>query len=913
MKSKGKRLICTVLSVVMTLFSFQMFGKNVHAEPDTKLAAPTNVHWDGTKAVWDAVPEAEKYSVILFESYNGSPAYYIKAFSSETTSFELFNWLREGECDYIFLVTAIDEDETYVDSKESYSEEKKYNKVLPSLNNVSISADGVATWDSFEGAGVYMFSLGPYGGYTQCPIDLYSSCKNNGFANGTYELIIYAMTGSDRDDYQISATWTGSYTYTNSQYCKISYDANGGKKEAAWIDNREIKENTMFTLYSPSSTVITAPDGKVFAGYEIDGQKYAAGDSIRVKKNITIKYLWKDPIGVAFDINGGTKGTVWLDSMDYPEGYVFEIPYIPLTDTSILQAPAGKIFGGYEINGVEYHPGDTYTLTESTTFKCIWVAPYIITYNINGGTPGPFWTESITVPYMYNYTFPEVESLSIASAPSNQEFYGYVTNDNMYRPGDTYRIYHDVTINIAWKGVDQQVNISVYNLVDGTNSGGSYKVLDGADQIYSGSGKNHKFEYGKTLTFKAQNFGGYQFKGWYQDDPVTGTLLSNDPDWETSFVSDMTVYAVFGKAVCTVTYDANGGTKGSSWVNNSTHDFGEVISLTAPSEDIVKAPSGKTFDGMEINGVKYAAGDSYSVNGSVTCKYIWKDLPTTPAPTGKVPTKAPTVAPTVKPTPAPTDKPTTVPTSAPTSPDSGFGGFVERLYEVALGRPSEPEGKAYWCEHVGNGDLTGAACAREFLTSPEFHGRGLSDEEFLKVLYKAFFDRDAAGDPEGFNFWLNSLKTQGRDRVVEGFIDSNEWCNICAKYGVKSGAATAKATVASSNATAFAERLYTKCLGRDAEADGLKWWSLALTNHEVSGSTAARGFFESKEFVGFGTSNKEYLTRLYRTFMGREPDDDGMNYWLGCMNNGMGRGEVFDRFVDSQEFTEICKSYGIDR
>ena len=245
--------------------------------------------------------------------------------------------------------------------------------------------------------------------------------------------------------------------------------------------------------------------------------------------------------------------------------------------------------------------------------------------------------------------------------------------------------------------------------------------------------------------------------------------------------------------------------------------------------------------------------------------------------------------------------------------DPSFEDFVERLYVVALNRPSEPEGKAFWCEHVGNGDLNGAQCANEFLLSKEFNDRNLSDEDFLKVLYKTFFDRDAAADPDGFNFWMNSLKTEGRDKVVDGFINSTEWCNICATYGVKSGATRAKATIASKNAIAFAERLYTKCLGRDSETDGLNFWSLGLTNLELTGAQAAHEFFFSKEFNDHNFDNKELLTRMYRTFMGREPDEDGMNFWLNNMKNGMTKEDVFNEFVKSAEFTQICKDYAIDR
>ena len=266
------------------------------------------------------------------------------------------------------------------------------------------------------------------------------------------------------------------------------------------------------------------------------------------------------------------------------------------------------------------------------------------------------------------------------------------------------------------------------------------------------------------------------------------------------------------------------------------------------------------------------------------------------------------------------DEPEKEPESTPStntvpspSTELSFDDFVERLYVVALNRQSEKEGKDYWCELVGNGTLSGADCARFFLTSPEFKGRGLSDEEFLKVLYKTFFDRDAANDPDGFNFWMNSLKSVGKDTVVEGFINSPEWCNICADYGVRSGAPTAKATKASKNAKAFATRLYTECLGREPEEGGLNYWSLGLTNQELTGTQAARSFFYSEEFLGANYNNEEYINRMYKTFMGREADPEGKAYWLDLMSKGTTRDEVFNFFSVCEEFTGICKSYAIAR
>lgn len=47
--------------------------------------------------------------------------------------------------------------------------------------------------------------------------------------------------------------------------------------------------------------------------------------------------------------------------------------------------------------------------------------------------------------------------------------------------------------------------------------------------------------------------------------------------------------------------------------------------------------------------------------------------------------------------------------------------------------------------------------------------------------------------------------------------------------------------------------------------------------------------------------------------MGREPDEAGYNAWVGQLNSGVSREEVFNGFAQSQEFTQICAWYGIAR
>ena len=247
--------------------------------------------------------------------------------------------------------------------------------------------------------------------------------------------------------------------------------------------------------------------------------------------------------------------------------------------------------------------------------------------------------------------------------------------------------------------------------------------------------------------------------------------------------------------------------------------------------------------------------------------------------------------------------------------DPTFEDFVERLYTVALGRASEPEGKAFWIKQVVEEGKTGADCARFFLLdADEFMKRGLSVEDFVETLYATFFDRES--DAAGKQGWVNAIKTGAKTRaeVVNDFIESTEWCDVCATYGVKSGAQWHKATRASKNAINFATRLYTCCLKRDPEEGGIKYWSLALTNLEQTGASAAQFFFEGKEFIGFNTSDQEYLIRLYTTFMDRSPAASEISFWIGEMAGGrQTRKSILAFFAQSPEFSGICKKYGIDR
>ena len=120
-----------------------------------------------------------------------------------------------------------------------------------------------------------------------------------------------------------------------------------------------------------------------------------------------------------------------------------------------------------------------------------------------------------------------------------------------------------------------------------------------------------------------------------------------------------------------------------------------------------------------------------------------------------------------------------------------------------------------------------------------------------------------------------------------------------------------KAKAAAGTVDDFVERCYTVTLDRGSDPDGFADWKDQLLNGRAVGIEVAYGFLFSPEYTRKNKDNDAYLKDLYMLFMGREPDESGYNDWMGKLNSGVSRLEVFAGFANSQEFYNICDSYGI--
>lgn len=237
--------------------------------------------------------------------------------------------------------------------------------------------------------------------------------------------------------------------------------------------------------------------------------------------------------------------------------------------------------------------------------------------------------------------------------------------------------------------------------------------------------------------------------------------------------------------------------------------------------------------------------------------------------------------------------------------------FVARFYVNILNRQPDEQGLAAWTRNLKTGTEQGANVGYGFINSDEFLQRNLSDEEYLEVLYHAFFDREP--DDAGRAAW-QKLLDEGVSRlyVYRGFAESEEFTRLCQQYNIRRGTVTLSAPMdQNEGVTRFLVRCYRLCLLREPDEGGLNGWSAQILSGNNTAKEAAHGFVFSDEFIGNNLSDEEYVAVLYRVFMNREGDAAGMTGWVGVLRSGYGREHVFNGFADSEEFRELCNGYGI--
>ncbi len=100
--------------------------------------------------------------------------------------------------------------------------------------------------------------------------------------------------------------------------------------------------------------------------------------------------------------------------------------------------------------------------------------------------------------------------------------------------------------------------------------------------------------------------------------------------------------------------------------------------------------------------------------------------------------------------------------------------FVERFYQMVLGRSADRESLEFWRDKLSNKEISAKEMAKSFFFSDEFKRRNISTIDFVKIVYRTLLDREP--DKAGLDYWSGMLeKSLSREKFLDMFLNSEEF------------------------------------------------------------------------------------------------------------------------------------------
>lgn len=110
----------------------------------------------------------------------------------------------------------------------------------------------------------------------------------------------------------------------------------------------------------------------------------------------------------------------------------------------------------------------------------------------------------------------------------------------------------------------------------------------------------------------------------------------------------------------------------------------------------------------------------------------------------------------------------------------------------------------------------------------------------------------------------------------------------------------------------FTAAFYFKALMRNPDASGMNTYGQALEDKSKTGSEVASLFIQGAEFRNKNAPNYQYVTVLFQTLFGRNPNSGDQTYWIDQLESGLNRDEMFSQFLAFKDFSDYCLAYGVE-
>ena len=108
-------------------------------------------------------------------------------------------------------------------------------------------------------------------------------------------------------------------------------------------------------------------------------------------------------------------------------------------------------------------------------------------------------------------------------------------------------------------------------------------------------------------------------------------------------------------------------------------------------------------------------------------------------------------------------------------------------------------------------------------------------------------------------------------------------------------------------------RSYYGAMGRLPDETGYNWWLGSILSGRHSLESMASGFVDSNEFKSLSDtdnsgviSNEEFVLHMYKSVFGRDPDAEGLAWWVGQLDTGIKtQPDALINMTQSNEYVEL--------
>ena len=304
----------------------------------------------------------------------------------------------------------------------------------------------------------------------------------------------------------------------------VTFDANGGRGS---MEPETVEEGTSYLL---PECAFTAPEGKEFDAWKIDGARYDVGDPYLINANTTATALWKDidnNPGQLYSITILTSegGSITASHTSAEADTQIFLTVAPNSGYLLEQCkaiePRDLIVGPIDTNVYMFYMPESNVVLQPVFVK-YQTTEFIVIFDGNGGTPS---VGSMTT------TNQKLPSLPSASRSGSYSFDGWYTEKSGGTKITTDTVFSaKTTVYAHWTytgggGGGYNPPVTYYTLRFETGGGSDISSVQGTYNTYI------------DLTKYVPTWRGHTFIGWYTErslmNKVSGVYLTKD----------MTVYA----------------------------------------------------------------------------------------------------------------------------------------------------------------------------------------------------------------------------------------------------------------------------------------------------------------------------------------------------------------------------------